>query len=135
VTERDLRIPEFRDVKTEELEFRADGKIVRKDRWERGIHSIASIIGFGRSFEIPDVEESVRKLALLREDWTPVPQQASDVEEPLQNVSLMLEDGSILVGARLEDNLDWTWRGQVIAKADCSCWREEAPHLLEPGED
>ena len=33
-TERDLRVPEFRDASQDELEFCADGKIVCKDRWE-----------------------------------------------------------------------------------------------------
>ena len=38
VTEEDFRMPEFRGAKVEDYEFRKDGKIVRKDRWERGIY-------------------------------------------------------------------------------------------------
>lgn len=63
VTERDLRQPEFRDAKLEDLEFRADGAIVRKYRWETGIRRIVSILGMSRSdFEIDDVVSKVRAL-------------------------------------------------------------------------
>lgn len=63
VTERDIRMPEFKDARLEDLEFRADGKIVRKDRWETGIHSIRSILGDSRrEFEISDVINAVRAL-------------------------------------------------------------------------
>ncbi|MEG0969430.1 MAG: hypothetical protein RSG92_29145, partial [Pseudomonas sp.] len=53
VTERDFRMPEFRDAKPEDYEFRGDGKIVRKDRWETGIYSIRYALGDRRrEFEI-----------------------------------------------------------------------------------
>lgn len=64
VTERDLRMPEFRHLNAEDLddyEFRDDGKIVRKDRWERGIRAIRSALGDPRQeFEIEDVVSAVR---------------------------------------------------------------------------
>jgi len=64
VTERDLRMPEFRHLNAEDLddyEFRDDGKIVRKDRWERAIRSIHSALGDPRrEFEIEDVVSAVR---------------------------------------------------------------------------
>lgn len=60
VTENDFRCPEFRDVKPEDYEFRADGKIVRKDRWETGIRKIVGIIGMSRDeFEIENVVERI----------------------------------------------------------------------------
>jgi hypothetical protein len=63
VTERDFRAPEFRDAKVEDYEFRSDGKIVRKDRWETGIHRIRSILGDERrEFEIDDVVNAVKAL-------------------------------------------------------------------------
>jgi hypothetical protein len=67
VTERDFRAPEFYDADPADYEFREDGKIVRKDRWERGIGSIRHIVGVdGREFEISDVVEAVRNLAGVR---------------------------------------------------------------------
>lgn len=65
VTEEDFRRPEFKGAKPEDYEFRDDGKIVRKDRWETGIFSIAYATGFNsrKGFEIGDVVEKVRKLA------------------------------------------------------------------------
>lgn len=65
VTERDFRMPEFRDAKVEDYEFRKDGALVRKDRWERAVHSIASTLGMeSRSgFEIADVVARVQELA------------------------------------------------------------------------
>ena len=69
VTEKDFRMPEFRDAKVEDYEFRDDGKIVRKDRWEMGIHSIRNRLAEagvesvkGREFEITDVIEAVSML-------------------------------------------------------------------------
>lgn len=64
VTEFDLRADEFkrRDVKPEDYEFRDDGKIVRKDRWENGIHSIRNIVGpHAREFEIADVVKAAER--------------------------------------------------------------------------
>lgn len=76
VTERDIRMPEFRDAKLEDLEFRADGKIVRKDRWETGIHNIKSALGDSRrEFEIDDVVQAVRALVAA------IPMQPDEDEE------------------------------------------------------
>lgn len=57
VTERDFRIPEFIDAVAEDYEFRDDGKLVRKDRWEQGIREIAFLVGFDghATYEIQDV--------------------------------------------------------------------------------
>lgn len=80
VTERDFRMPEFRDAKPEDYEFRADGKVVRKDRWHNGILSIASIVGMNvRSFEIDDVVERVRELAMSEY----VTRRKPEPEEPI----------------------------------------------------
>lgn len=66
VTEQDFRMPEFRDAKVEDYEIREDGKLVRKDRWQRAIWSITSIVGMSvREFEIDDVVEAVRKLKAI----------------------------------------------------------------------
>lgn len=64
VTERDIRMPEFRDASLEDLEFRDDGKIVRKDRWETAIRRIRSALGdHRREFEIEDVVQAVKAMA------------------------------------------------------------------------
>lgn len=65
VTERDFRAPEFRDAKVEDYEFRSDGKLVRKDRWEMAIHRIRELVGQGssREFEIPEVVKAVYVIA------------------------------------------------------------------------
>ena len=63
VTERDIRMPEFRDAKIEDLEFREDGKIVRKDRWETAVHSIRYALGDRRrEFEVTDIVRAVAAL-------------------------------------------------------------------------
>ena len=60
VTERDFRQPEFLDANPDDYEFRADGAIVRKDRWETGFRRIVSSAGFSsRDFEIDDVVATV----------------------------------------------------------------------------
>ena len=58
VTERDFRRPEFLDAKPEDYEFRSDGSLARKDRWEKGIRSIIYRITSYRGcreFEIENV--------------------------------------------------------------------------------
>lgn len=60
VTEADFRLPEFRDAKVEDYEFRADGKLVRKDRWEMGIRRIVGLLDMDiREFEIDDIVNEV----------------------------------------------------------------------------
>lgn len=76
VTERDLRMPEFRDVKVEDLEFRSDGKLVRKDRWESAINTIRHMVSVGgREYEIGNVVNAVAELA----------NQASAIEEAISD--------------------------------------------------
>ena len=62
VTEDDLRLPEFRGVALKDLEVRADGKVVRKDRWERAVFTLADLVGMNRreGFEIDEVVEAVK---------------------------------------------------------------------------
>lgn len=62
VNERDFRMPEFQDADPKDYEFRDDGKIVRKDRWENGMRRIASIVGHN-NFEIHDIVNAVRAMA------------------------------------------------------------------------
>lgn len=63
VTEFDLRAKEFQhpDIKPEDYEFRSDGKLVRKDRWEQGIRSLVETVGLSlREFEIDEVVKRVQ---------------------------------------------------------------------------
>lgn len=68
VTEADFRMPKYAKAKVEDYEFRDDGALVRKDRWEEGIRRIWCIVNDGstpsREFEIDDVVERVRTMAL-----------------------------------------------------------------------
>lgn len=70
VTERDFRMPEFRDADPNDYEIRDDGKIVRKDRWETGVRRIASRVSRSRldpssrfEWEVVDVINEVNRLA------------------------------------------------------------------------
>jgi hypothetical protein len=57
VTIQDFIMPEYRGCKPEDYEFRPDGSIARKDRWEQGIREIAYILGVDQraSFEIDNL--------------------------------------------------------------------------------
>lgn len=94
VEERDFRKPEFWDAKVEDYEFRGDGKLVRKDRWETGIVSIRFLVGVdGREYEIEDVIEAVKNISEDAKGWYAV---TYDLPENNWKVSVKLEDGSIL---------------------------------------
>ena len=64
----DFIIPEFRGKNLEDYEVREDGKVVRKDRWQNGIHCIrnmlveAKLLPDSAEFEIIDVINAVDKL-------------------------------------------------------------------------
>jgi hypothetical protein len=56
-------MPEFRGKDPKDYEFRADGKVVRKDRWETAIHSIRDALGDNRhEFEVLDIVDAVRAM-------------------------------------------------------------------------
>lgn len=115
VTERDFRMPEFRDAKPEEYEFRRDGKIVRKDRWERGILAIHAIVGpRGREFEIADVVVEVER---LKGQWCEA--DPDDFPTPAcKRIDVRLACGSVLVGCeRVGECYRWT-HGQSYGAAD-----------------
>ena len=64
VTERDFRKPEFIDADPNDYEFREDGAIVRKDRWEQGIRKLAnSVMGPRAKFEVDPVVELAGRAA------------------------------------------------------------------------
>ena len=63
VTENDFRKDEFKDKDPKDYEFRKDGVIVRKDRWEMGMRIIASILVEG-DYEIDDIIQMVRDLKI-----------------------------------------------------------------------
>lgn len=89
VTERDLRHPEFAHGEPDEYEFRADGKVVRKDRWEMGIRRIAGALGMSRqSFEISDLCDAVENRisdAEHFEDWLEGSKPLADYESHIKD--------------------------------------------------
>lgn len=100
VTEKDFRCPEYRDAKVEDYEFRSDGALVRKDRWETAIQSIRYLVGIdAREFEIPEVVDAVRKLVERETEWNNIDDESEQdefPESPDVNVEIKLTDGSIL---------------------------------------
>lgn len=85
VTELDLRDPKYGTGDPDEFEFRADGTIARKDRWEKGMQSIAVSVGaMEKGWEIKDVVDKVEELSHYRcllemamPTWIRVPQPLS----------------------------------------------------------
>lgn len=127
VTELDFRRPEFRDAKVEDYEFRADGALVRKDRWECGIKSIRYLVGVdGRSFEVDEVVDAVRVLAEASEGWLPFSLDAE--ERPNANVlyEVRLEEGSVLCNVRYDPaDQTWRWRAAETMTLQVVAWREQ----------
>jgi hypothetical protein len=121
-------MPEFRDAQIEDLEFRADGKIVRKDRWERGIVRIASMLGFNSrdGFEIDEVVEKVRLLATVQTNWALVAEtEIEDIPIGKGAVDIQLFCGSVLKIATFNpDSERWVWgQGSAFKHSQVKSWR------------
>jgi hypothetical protein len=124
VTERDLRMPEFRDAKLEDLEFRDDGKIVRKDRWETAIRKIAYLtqINTREGFEIDDVVNRVE--ALMGGHWTAIDDtEQEDWPEMSTYLDLRCKDGSILNKVRKNNDDTFIWNGLFTPLDKVQDWR------------
>lgn len=114
VTERDFRAPEFRDAKAEDYEFRGDGKLVRKDRWEQGIQRIREIVDISaREFEIPDVVQAVRDLK------RPKPKHLMEWTE---------EDGAVLWWCWCEKSGEWLGEAPYIGSPNVNTWPNYHTH-------
>lgn len=124
VTEQDFRMPEFRTAKPEDYEFRGDGKLVRKDRWEMAVQAIRSAVDIdAREFEIDDVVAKVRSLADADGDW--MEYDDNDDEMP-ERIDVQLADGSILVNLWFDAGVLF-WNPDVkipIPREDVRAWRE-----------
>ncbi|WP_201025122.1 hypothetical protein [Pseudomonas aeruginosa] len=110
VTELDFRRPEFRDAKVEDYEFRQDGALVRKDRWERGVRAIVAALGWSRrDFEVEDVVSEVTRYV---GGWMDAdPEDFTDML--LQPVDIKMPCGSVLLSAmQLTDALSGNSAGQ-----------------------
>lgn len=130
VTELDFRQPQYRHAKVEDYEFRADGALVRKDRWECAIGTIRHLVGVdGREFEIEQVVDAVRELSGLEEGWTLVCADSTDPEDwPAAHtqavLELKLDDGSRLSHACFDSVTQaWSWYGQPVPRPVLA-WRE-----------
>ena len=73
VTEQDIRLPQFKDAKLEDLEFDASGEVVRKDRFEKSMRKISSMLhgvnglSPSRNWTCEQVVEAVR-IVIERDD-------------------------------------------------------------------
>lgn len=136
VTERDFRMPEFLDAKVEDYEFREDGKLVRKDRWETGVNSIRNavyhLLPNPREWEIPDVIDAVHRLVEENKDWESVEEEVDAyLPDPGVRVQVQLSDGSKLrnVEFNREQN-QWLWfmpNGVTVILSHISYWKEMPP--------
>ena len=114
VTERDFRAPEFSDAKVEDYEFRSDGKLVRKDRWEMGIQRIREIVGISaREFEITEVVQAVRD---LKDPETKCLHEWTD------------EDGAVLWWCWCEKAGEWMGEAFWIGTPNTDTWPDYHTH-------
>lgn len=120
VTEQDLRKDEFKNMDVDDLEFREDGAIVRKDRWICGISNIACIVGYARKkYEISDIVNAVRDLTC--KDW---PFFENEQPESDTIISILLNDGCVLKHAKYNKELGFfTWRDTCISSEEVLRWK------------
>ncbi len=116
VTELDFRRPEFRDAKVEDYEFRKDGALVRKDRWERGIRTIVAALGWSRrDFEVEDVVSEVERYV---GGWMDAdPEDFPDML--LQPIDIKMPCGSVLTECEAVDGcLVWNFSWARFTQED-----------------
>ena len=125
VTELDFRLPEFRDANPNDYEFRRDGKIVRKDRWERAVHSIQQLVLPGaREFEIEEVVAAVAGWTIATNNAWEDLDLLDDIVGCMPEIDIRLENGSVLVGAeRFIDNGNQRFMWNGIITDDVASWR------------
>jgi hypothetical protein len=111
VTEQDLRAPEFKEGTPEDYEFRADGKIVRKDRWEKGIRDIVGALGMVRDeFEIEDVVTKVRVM---------VQNTGPEQQEAVKACKAVYDDFSVDEVSRQNQSIKRVWiAGKAIEEVN-----------------
>lgn len=126
VTEIDFRQPQFRDAKVEDYEFRNDGAVVRKDRWERAVQTIRELVGIhSNEFEIDDVVAKVERLVEDEDTWTLV----SDENPPQETrLDIQLHPGSVLMDATFSPAKgEYRWSmgpGVQISMDEVKAWRK-----------
>lgn len=104
VTLEDFIMPKFRGKDPKDYEFRGDGEIVRKDRWETAIHRIRNfLIEKGKmentdQFEIDEVVKAVKGLILQPED------SCRTDEEIINQTEALAKEFALLNGWNFEDD-------------------------------
>lgn len=72
VTESDIRLPQFKDAKLEDLEFDPSGEVVRKDRFYTGMKRMNGILiehGISSARDSWTVDEVVNKFKILMSEY------------------------------------------------------------------
>lgn len=129
VTEMDFRMPEFIGKDPKDYEFRGDGKVVRKDRWENAIHSIRHVVcdAHAREFEISEVVDAVKALVKSELDWVDFDANKLD-HIPLTGekhaIDVKLQDRSILIDVNFS-RLDGSclWKGFHVDLTEIESYR------------
>lgn len=83
LTEKDLRHPDFQEGTPDDYERRADGKIVRKDRWQKAITHLAIELLGKREFEVEEVVAACLRLDQLANPDIPEQPRYFVVNAPL----------------------------------------------------
>lgn len=116
VTERDLRLPEFRDGSPEDYEFE-NGKIVRKDRWKTACETIRVVLGLAPDCTAAQIVADVEALTASFTEYEDLEEALPEsAEPPYQDVASPPQTSSIVSlktrhGAQLPDGLYIAERG------------------------
>ena len=106
-------MPEFRDAVPEDYEFRADDKLVRKDRWESAVNSIRYLVGINsREFEISEVVDAVREMVADRDNWVDfILQNLDDHPNNGEKCDIKFKDDGVLLNTYYQElSRTWVWR-------------------------
>lgn len=127
VTIDDFIMPEFRGKDPKDYEFRDDGKIVRKDRWENGVHSIVYYLDFAglvdkkRGWEIHEIVAITAK-AIKSSFWRKVsdelpPESGEYVVNCLDN-----DNDEIIIKESFFDSEKETWSLEYTGRLKILHW-------------
>lgn len=141
VTEQDIRLPQFRDAKLDDLEFDGSGEVVRKDRFEssmriissrlNGINGLSPRAGWTCEQVVEAVKITIANLTRISELTIALNSFPEDAEfyHPENKTYIKNIDQDHLANARKEPDLSHLINHETLDVNDSNKWEPDSGFL------